>query len=107
MVRRDLSHGYQTAQTGHAIAEWAFNNPRTFRRWRKKSGYLICLSVRDATQLSILTKELDKEKIGYTTFFEPDINEITSIAITPSDKADQITKGLQLANIKAGTKDKH
>lgn len=68
---------------------------------------MICLSVRDSTELSILTKELDSQKIKYTTFFEPDINEITSIAISPSEEADKITKGLQLANIKAGTKDKH
>lgn len=68
---------------------------------------MICLSVRDATALSNLTKELDSQKIKYTTFFEPDINEITSIAISPSEKANEITKGLQLANIKAGNKDKN
>lgn len=68
---------------------------------------MICLSVRNSTELSNLAKELEQQGIKYTTFFEPDINEITSIAINPSEIADKITKGLQLANIKAGTKDKH
>lgn len=107
IVRRDLSHGYQTAQTGHAIAEWAYNNPRTFRRWRKESGYLICLSVRNLAELEAFNRKLYDNKIKYTAFYEPDIGEFTAIAITPSTKADQLTKHLQLANVKAGTKDKH
>lgn len=107
VVRRDLSAGYQTAQTGHAIAEWAYNNPRTFRKWRKRSGYLICLSVHGIQHLEALMKSLDYKSIKYTKFYEPDVKQITAIAITPSDEADKITKGLQLANVKAGTFDKN
>ena len=107
VVRRDLSHGYQTAQTGHAIAEWAYNNPRTFRKWRKRSGYLICLSVHGLEHLEALMKSLDYKGIRYTKFYEPDVKQVTSIAISPSEEADKITKGLQLANVKAGTFDKN
>lgn len=107
VVRRDLSHGYQTAQTAHAVAEWGYKNPRTFRRWRRKSGYLICLSVSNLKELEKLIDKLAREGIKYTKFYEPDVKEVTAIAISPSDKADQLTKGLQLANIKAGIKDKH
>lgn len=57
--------------------------------------------------LQVLMKTLDEEKIKYTKFYEPDIKEVTAIAITPSDKADELTKGLQLANIKAGIKSKN
>lgn len=106
VVRRDLSHGYQTAQSGHAIVDWAFEHPRTFRRWRKKSGYLICLSVRNKEELEKLIEELAKNNLKYTKFYEPDIGELTAIAITPSDKADELTKRLQLANVSAGTKSK-
>lgn len=98
-----MSHGYQTAQTAHAVAEWAYNNPRTFRRWRKKSGYLICLSVRNLSELNKLVDELAKAGCKYTKFYEPDIQQVTAIAISPSGDADKLTKGLQLANIKAGT----
>lgn len=107
VVRRDLSHGYQTAQTGHAIAEWAYMNGRTFRQWRKTSGYLICLSVRNKEELGEVMKALGDSKIKYTSFFEPDIGEITAIAISPSVKADNLTRKLQLANVKAGNKDKN
>lgn len=106
VVRRDLNHGYQTAQTAHAVAEWSYKNPRTFRRWRKKSGYLICLSVRNLEELNDLVDKLCRAGCKYTKFFEPDIGQVTAIAINPNDLADKLTKGLQLANIKAGTKDK-
>jgi peptidyl-tRNA hydrolase len=106
VVRRDLSHGYQTAQTGHAIAEWIYQNPELFKEWRQKSGYLICLSVRNWKELCEFEGKLLEEGLNYTMFYEPDIGEFTSITIAPSTRADELTKGLQLANVKAGTKNK-
>lgn len=98
-----MSHGYQTAQSSHAVAEWAYLNPELLKEWRQKSGYLICLSVRNLKELEELEDKLGLADLDYTTFYEPDIEEFTAIAISPSENADKLTKGLQLANIKAGT----
>lgn len=68
---------------------------------------MICLSVRNKEELEALEGVLVKSGVKVTKFYEPDIGECTALAITPSVKADELTKGLQLANIKAGTKDKN
>lgn len=107
VVRRDLTHGYQTAQTAHVVAEFAGKFPFTFWRWRKKSGFLICLSVRDKVELDNLIQVLDRRKLKYTKFFEPDVGEVTAIALAPHPEADRITKYLSLANKDAGTFDKN
>jgi peptidyl-tRNA hydrolase len=107
VTRQDLSAGYQIAQTGHAIAEYAYERRRTFRRWRKRSGYLISLAVKDLNELENLMKVLDKHKLDYVKFFEPDVNEVTAITISPHKLADYILKYIPLAGKKFGVFDKN
>lgn len=52
-------------------------------------------------------KQLDKKGLKYVSFFEPDVGQITSIAITPSEEADRITKYIPRANKFSGTFDKN
>lgn len=103
-MREDLSPGYQIAQTAHSIAEWAFKRPRTFRKWRKESAYVISLSAPDLKGLML---KLLEHNVDFVPFFEPDIGEVTAITITPNNLADSLTKKLNLAGKVAGTKNKH
>lgn len=59
-------------------------------------------------ELEKLVKVLEEAYIQLTKFHEPDIdNQLTAIAISPSPEADELTKKLQLAGVKAGTRDKN
>jgi hypothetical protein len=89
------------------MSEFCEKFPRTFRKWKKKSGYLICLAVKDLTELEALCLVLDSKKIKYCKFFEPDVNQVTAIAIAPSPEADHITRRIRLAGQKVGKMDKH
>jgi hypothetical protein len=107
VTREDLSAGYQTAQTAHALAEYAFKKPRTFKRWRRRSGYLICLAVKDRFDLVKLMIQLSENKVGFVPFYEPDVDQVTAITIDPCDLGDKLTAYLPLANKRSGTFNKN
>lgn len=67
---------------------------------------MICLSVKNLSDLISLANKLKKENVSFTAFYEPDIEEITALAIEPSSKADRLTKKLKLANSLVGSVDK-
>lgn len=98
VTRQDLTSGYQTVQTAHAVADYALKKPIRFLMWRLTGKYLISLAVKDKQSLEELMEVLDNQRIGYVSFYEPDINEITAIAISPSRQANLITTSLPLAN---------
>ena len=89
------------------MSEFAEKFPRIFRRWKKRSGYLICLAVEDLPALDKLCQDLDHQKLKYCKFFEPDVNQVTAIAICPSEQADRITRRLRLAGETIGKIDKN
>jgi hypothetical protein len=68
---------------------------------------MIALSVKDLNALNQLMIDLDKKRIKYIPFYEPDIKEVTAIVLSPSIDADKATSNLPLAGKKAGIKDKH
>jgi len=102
VTRADLTSGYQTVQSAHAVADFAFKRPFKFLKWRLFGQYLISLAVADQQSLYDLRKKLHAEGIDFVDFFESDVEEITAICIAPSKKADLFTKGLKLANKKEG-----
>lgn len=106
ITRQDLTSGYQTVQTAHAVADYAFRYPLRFLKWRLMGRYLISLATTDKDSLEELMKALDNLGVKYARFYESDIKEITAIAFC-SKKAEQLTKSLPLANRKIGIKDKH
>lgn len=89
------------------MSEFAEKFSITFRDWKKKSGYLICLAVPDLPSLNDLCKLLDHQKLKYVKFFEPDVEQLTAIAIAPHYLADELTKRIKLAGTKTGSFDKH
>jgi len=89
------------------MSEFAEKMPRTFKKWKRRSGYLICLAVKDLPELEKLCLVLDYHKLKYVKFFEPDVNEVTAIAIAPSPEADHLTRRIRLAGHKTGSMDKN
>lgn len=105
MTRQDLAPGYALTQTVHAMADFSISHPREFQQWHSSSNYLACLSVKDEQSLQALEFKLLSEGIKHTTFREPDIqNQITAIAIEPSDRAKRICSSFPLAlkNLSSG-----
>lgn len=107
VTRQDLAAGYQTVQSAHVVAEFADIYPQIFKEWKIYSNSLICLAVKDLTELNQLCITLDKKKVKYVKFFEPDVEQFTAIAIEPSEMTRKVTSFIPLANRKSGDLDKH
>lgn len=107
VTRQDLAAGYQTVQSAHVVAEFADVYPQIFRQWKLHSNSLICLAVKDLKELEQLMKTLDKKGVKYVKFFEPDVEQVTAIAIEPSEMTRKVTSYIPLANRKNGEIDKH
>jgi len=67
-------------QTSHSIADFAYEFNEEFKVWKEESNSIICLSCKSEKDLlkiyekySVLTKVVK--------FFEPDVNEYTSICL--------------------------
>jgi len=92
-----MSNGYQTVQSAHAVAEFAIQKPYTLIKWHEEGNYLISLAVKDLPALEGLIKKLDELKLEYTSFYEPDVDQITAIVISPSEEANKVTSSIPLA----------
>lgn len=51
--------------------------------------------------------QLAENKVDFVPFYEPDVDQITAITITPSTAADKLTSYIPLANKSTGSLDKH
>jgi len=67
-------------QSTHSIADFAAEHPSYFKRWKIESNSIICLSVSDETELLKLYEKF-KTKTPTVKFFEPDVDEVTSICL--------------------------
>lgn len=72
--------GYQIVQTGHAIADFSHDHPEIFKKWKQESNSIICLSAKNLEHL-IMLRDKYSEITQTTLFFEPDINEYTSLCL--------------------------
>jgi len=98
VTRRDISAGYQICQSIHSAIDFIFKFPFLSYLWHKRSNYLASLSVQDEPALIQLISILKSKGIRHSVFREPDIdNQITSIAVEPSAKAQLVCQGLPLA----------
>lgn len=98
MVRKDLPTGVQLAQTTHAAIDFCMEHPSIAKQWHKDSNYLVCLNAQNEYHIQNLMRRCEELKIPYTIFIEPDIdNELTAIAIAPTEKTNKITGALPLA----------
>ena len=80
ITRRDISPGYQVVQSTHSIADFAYEHPETFKNWKEESNSIICLQAKDEAHLQKLYEKL-KLMTPSVMFFEPDVNEFTSLCV--------------------------
>lgn len=104
IVRTDLPKNQQTVQTGHAIAELAFNAGKngntTFEKWIKNDRTLIVLRARDEQDLKAQRDRIRAAGLEHFMFHEPDRgNEATALAIRPgtAKELDEHFSSMQLA----------
>jgi hypothetical protein len=98
VTRQDLAPGYQLVQTAHAMADFGIQYPEEFQQWHSTSNYLACLSVKDEQSLQLLSSKLSNENIKHIIFRESDLkDQITAIAIEPTDTARRICSSFPLA----------
>ena len=95
ITRSDINPGYQVVQSTHSIADFAHTFPEKFKQWKKESNSIICLST--PSEESLL-KLHDKYSLltDSTLFFEPDINEYTSLCLYGSPDVRKKLKHLPL-----------
>ena len=80
ITRSDISPGYQAVQSTHSVADFAFEYPDTFAKWKLESNSIICLSVKDESELQKLYDKF-KDLTPSVIFYEPDVDEMTSICL--------------------------
>jgi peptidyl-tRNA hydrolase len=96
VVRADLKPGEQTAQLGHAVAEFCFEHHTAAKEWHEKSNYICVLHIEDERSLSHLRMQLAKNHIPHSAFHEPDYDdEMTALVFHPSGK--HLVRHLKLA----------
>jgi predicted GTPase len=80
ITRQDINPGYQCVQSTHSIADFAYEHPEIFKIWKEQSNSIICLSAKSEEHLLKLYEKYSN--ITPTVkFFEPDVNEYTSICL--------------------------
>ena len=80
ITREDISPGYQAVQSTHSIADFAFEFPETFAKWKLESNSIICLGVKNEFELKKLYEKF-KELTPSVIFYEPDVDEMTSLCL--------------------------
>lgn len=94
VTRQDLTPGYQATQATHAALLFAQEFPQIYEKW-SKDPYLALLSVKNEQELHNLISKLEKSKIKFSVFREPDINnQVTAICIEPSEASRKATSSL-------------
>ena len=107
VTRRDLPAGYQLAQSLHAFHEFFEQHPAEYREWYDNSKYIAALSVEDGSSLQDLCETLTSNKIKFSIFREPDLNnQLTSISVQPGQSIAKILSHLPLA-LKEFSQTKH
>lgn len=98
ITRDDLSPAQQAVQSAHAVADFIISNPEVSKFWHDTSNYLIILSVPTEFELQRTAQTLKAADLTFSPFHEPDIdNQLTAIAIEPSDRARSFCSRFKLA----------
>ena len=80
ITRQDINPGYTVVQSTHSIADFAFTHTEVFKKWKEESNSIICLSCKSEAQLLKLYEKYS-ELTPAVKFFEPDVDQWTSICI--------------------------
>lgn len=93
-----MTPGYQLIQSVHAAIEFVYEFPNEAKHWKQISNSLAGLSTKNEQELQDLIVKLQKRNIKFSVFREPDIqNQITAIAIEPTQEARKLCRYLPLA----------
>jgi peptidyl-tRNA hydrolase len=97
ITRSDLEPGYQAAQAVHAAIQFQIEHPEIQRDWFEKSNTVALLAISDETKLTALMRKAESIGVRVAAFREPDLgNQLTSIALEPTDYARRLCSGLPL-----------
>lgn len=80
ITRGDIAPGYQVVQSAHSLADFSFEYPDYFKEWKETSNSIICLSIDSKDKLIKLYDRLSKLTPA-VLFFEPDIDDYTSLCL--------------------------
>jgi hypothetical protein len=84
-------------QTGHSIAEFAYEFPQHFKNWKETSNTLVSLSIQDENHLQRLYEKLMWRDAHVIRFTEPDIgDQLTAICYYGTPEMRKITNKLNL-----------
>jgi hypothetical protein len=83
-------------QSTHSIADFAFEFSEIFSKWKSESNSIICLSVKNEFELQKLYHKY-KELTESVIFFEPDVDEFTSVCLYGAPKIRKSLSNLPLA----------
>ena len=96
VTTKNISAGSQAAQATHSAVQFVFEHPEIAKSWIK-SPYLALLSVNNEIEIETLIHKLQISNIKFSVYREPDLNDqITSIAIEPSEKTRRLVSNLPL-----------
>jgi len=92
-----LIPGSQAIQASHAVIQFIFEHPEIANDWYNISQYLVFLSVKNQEELLELAEKLRWKEILFSEFREPDLdNEVTAIALEPSNEARKVVSSMPL-----------
>lgn len=95
ITRSDISTGYQFAQLAHSVADFSYNFPKTFKKWKEESNSIICLSVKNEFELEKYYHKF-KDRTDTVIFYEPDVHEQTSLCLYGTPEIRKQLKKLKL-----------
>jgi len=102
ITRNDISPGYQKTQAIHSVADFAYEYPSTFRKWKEDTNSVVTLQIENEFELDKLYHKLKDKGIEVTKFYEPDIDSHTSICFWATPETRKITSKLKLSLIEYG-----
>lgn len=98
IVREDLSPGARLAQSVHAAFAYAREHQELTHLWMDNSNHICILEIENEEKLKELLQKAVNKNVKCSSFNESDMNdELTSIALEPSNKTRKLCYNLKLA----------
>ena len=80
ITNSQLSPGYCVVQSCHSLADFSHEFPEQFKDWKESSNSIICLEAKSEEHLLNIYEKF-KDLTPSVIFFEPDIDQYTSICL--------------------------
>lgn len=97
ITRTDFNQlGYVLPQSLHSIADFAYEYPDVFKQWKTESNSVVALAAKSEEHLLKLYEKYSQITPA-VKFFEPDVNEYTSICLYGTPEVRKKLSSLPLA----------